>query len=53
MKLTRRGEIVFKVLLIAGAGLVLYGMYEFIGHIWWTGDTYCWGTMLECMEGGL
>jgi hypothetical protein len=53
MKLTRRGEIAFKVLLIAGAGLLAYGVYQIIGHLWWTGDSYCWGTMIECMEGGL
>lgn len=54
MKLTRRGEIAFKVLLVAGAGLLAFGIYEVIGHLWWTGtEGYCWGTMLECMEGGL
>ena len=53
MKLTRRGEIAFKVLLIAGAGLAMYGMYEIIGHLWYTGTGYCWGTMIECMAGGL
>jgi hypothetical protein len=53
MKLTKRGEVLYKALLIAGAGLVMFGLYELIGHIWWTGDSYCWGTMLECMEGGI
>jgi hypothetical protein len=53
MKLTKRGEIVFKLLVIAGAGLIAFGIYEVIGHLWWTGENYCWGTMLECMEGGL
>ena len=53
MKLTRRGEIAFKVLLVAGAGLLAFGIYEVIGHLWWTGQNYCWGEMIECMEGGL
>jgi len=53
MKLTRRGEIVFKVLLIAGALLLLWGVYEVVGNLWWTGSGYCWGSMVECMAGGL
>jgi hypothetical protein len=53
MKLTRRGEIVFKVLLIAGAGLLFWGIWEVIGNLWWTGTGYCWGDMYECTKGGL
>jgi hypothetical protein len=53
MKLTRRGEILFKVLLIAGAGLLFWGVFEVVGNLWWTGSGYCWGSMVECMAGGL
>ena len=53
MKLTKRGERVFATLLVLGAIALLLGVYEVIGHLWWDGDSYCWGSMVECMEGGL
>ena len=53
MKLTRRGERVFKVLFVVVSLALLWGVYEIIGHLWWVGDGYCWGSMVECMEGGL
>lgn len=53
VKLTKRGEIIFKALLVVGAGLIAFGVYEVIGHLWWTGEGYCWGSMVECMAGGL
>lgn len=53
MKLTPRGEIVFKLLLLAGAGLLSWAVWQITGNLWWDGDSYCWGSMLECMEGGL
>jgi hypothetical protein len=53
MRLTKRGELVLKGLVVAGLLATLFGIYEVIGHLWWVGDGYCWGTMLKCMEGGL
>ena len=53
MKLTKRGEYVLKGAVIIGILGALFGIYEVIGHLWWVGDGYCWGSMLECMEGGL
>lgn len=53
MKLTKRGERVFKILIIIGGALVALGVYEVIGNLWWTGSGYCWGSMVECMAGGL
>jgi hypothetical protein len=53
MKLTKRGERVFTaLLLIAGLALVI-GIYQVIGNLWWVGDGYCWGSMVECMGGKL
>lgn len=53
MKLTPRGEIVFKLLLLAGAGLLAWTVWQITGNLWWDGDGYCWGSMVECLEGGL
>ena len=53
MKLTRRGELVFSALLLMAGLAIAWGFWEVMGHLWWVGDGYCWGSMLECMEGGL
>lgn len=53
MKLTRRGELVFGALLLVAGVALTWAVYEIIGHLWWVGDGYCWGSMVECMEGGL
>ncbi len=47
MKLTKRGKRVRAVFILAAAVAVWYVM----GHIWWVGDHYCWGTMTECFFG--
>ena len=53
MKLTKRGERVFATLLVLAAIVAAVAVYQVIGHLWWDGDSYCWGSMIECMEGGL
>jgi len=53
MKLTTRGERLFKTLLIAGAVLLGWAVFQIVGNLWWTGSGYCWGSMVECMAGGL
>ena len=51
MKLTRRGELVFKVLLIVGIVALALGVDYYLDHMWWQDEGFCWGTYLEC-EGG-
>jgi uncharacterized membrane protein HdeD (DUF308 family) len=53
MKLTKRGERVFKALTVIGILALLFGIYEVIGNLWWTENGYCWGSMVECVAGGL
>lgn len=53
MKLTKRGERVFATLLVIAGVALLIGVYQVIGNLWWTGSGYCWGSMVECMEGKL
>jgi hypothetical protein len=48
MKLTKRGKRVRAVAILAAA----FGIYYVTGHIWWVGDGYCWGDMVECHLGG-
>jgi hypothetical protein len=48
MRLTKRGKRVRAILILA-AGVAIYYV---TGHIWWVGDSYCWGTMTECFLGG-
>lgn len=48
MKLNRRGEIVLAVSLAINALLILGAIYWVMGHVWWVGDGYCWGSMTEC-----
>ena len=45
MKLTRRGRIVRALLIGAGIALGLWCA----GHIWWTGEGDCVGSMSECI----
>jgi len=45
MKLTRRGRIVRALLIGAALALALWGA----GHIWYTGEGYCIGSMSECI----
>lgn len=47
MKLTKRGKRVRAVLILAG----VVGLYFVMAHLWWVGDHYCWGTLLECLPG--
>lgn len=49
MKLTKRGERVFALLLIIAGVALAIGIYEVIGNLWWVGDGYCWGSMVECV----
>jgi hypothetical protein len=44
MRLTRRGKIVVGITL----ALVFWGLLEVSAHLWWVGNGWCWGTMLEC-----
>jgi hypothetical protein len=44
MKLTRRGKIVVGI----AVALALWGLLEVSAHLWWVGNGWCWGSMLEC-----
>jgi len=44
MKLTRRGKLVRTILIIIAA----YLFWQVSTKLWWTGDSYCWGTYIEC-----
>lgn len=44
MRLTKRGKRVRAILILA----LFLGTYYLINHLWWTGDHYCWGSLLEC-----
>lgn len=47
-KLTRRGRV---VLIYTPAGLALTGLIVWIAtRLWWTGEGYCIGTLLECFR---
>jgi hypothetical protein len=48
MKLTKRGKRVRAVLILAA----VVGGYWLLNHIWWVGDHYCFGDMVECYFGG-
>lgn len=54
MKLTRRGEIVFAVVLGIVALEILLGAWWLLDHINWVGDRYCFHSSIECFfpEGG-
>jgi len=48
MKLNKRGEIVLAVSLGINA-LILLGLIVWaVGQVWWFGDGYCIGSMIEC-----
>jgi hypothetical protein len=47
MKLTKRGKRVRAVLILAATVAILYTS----SHLWWVGDHYCWGDMVECYWG--
>jgi hypothetical protein len=49
MRLTRRGKIVAAILAVA----LLIGIYQVSTHLWWVGDSYCWGTLEECLWEGM
>lgn len=42
--LTTRGKVVVGIAL----ALALWGLWQVSSHLWWVGDGWCWGTMLEC-----
>lgn len=44
MRLTRRGKVVIGIALV----LAFWGLLEVSAHLWWVGNGWCWGTMLEC-----
>jgi len=44
MKLTKRGKRVRAVAILLG----IIAIYYITSHIWWVGDHYCWGDMIEC-----
>jgi hypothetical protein len=47
MRLTKRGR---AVLIYLPAALALTALIIWVsGHVWWTGEGYCIGTMLECL----
>lgn len=51
MKLTRRGEVVFAILLIT-AGLVgLSVVYHLATNIHYVDPGFCYGTFIECFGG--
>jgi len=45
MRLNRRGRIVRALLIGAALALALWGA----GHIWYTGEGWCLGSMSECV----
>lgn len=47
--LTPRGWV---VLVIVPALLLVWGLIEVSTNLWWTGEGYCWGTMVECFKEG-
>ena len=44
MRLTRRGRIVRALLIAAGIALLIWVS----GHVWYTGEGYCIGSMVSC-----
>ena len=45
MRITRRGRIVRALLIGAALALALWGA----GHIWYTGEGWCIGSLSECV----
>jgi hypothetical protein len=48
MRLTKRGRAI--LIYLPGALALLYAIIWVSGHVWYTGDGYCIGTMLECFS---
>ena len=48
MKLTRRGEIVFGILLAIAGVIAIMGLWWVVDHLNWMGDHYCLKTSMEC-----
>jgi hypothetical protein len=46
MKLTVRGKVVFGILI----ALALWGLWEVVANLWWTGKDFCWGSLTECLK---
>jgi hypothetical protein len=54
VRLTLRGWL---VLVVIPSFLLILGMWQVAGHLWYVGDSgnflgYCWGTMVECFKEG-
>ena len=47
MRLTKRGKRVRAVLILAA----IVAVWHIISNLWWVGDGYCWGDMIECYWG--
>jgi hypothetical protein len=47
MKLTKRGKRVRAVLILAA----IVAVWHIASNLWWVGDGYCWGDMIECYWG--
>ena len=45
-KYRRRRAVVFTIAI----GLLLFGISQIAGNLWWVGDGYCWGPVTECFE---
>ncbi len=48
MRLTKRGEVVLAIGIIAISLLALTGIYKVATSVHWTEQGYCWGTFQEC-----
>ena len=44
MKLTKRGKRVRAVAIILGILFILW----VVSNLWWVGNGYCWGSIIEC-----
>jgi hypothetical protein len=45
VRLTRRGRVVVALLI----ALTIAGVYYIATHVWWVGDSYCLGTLADCL----
>ena len=46
-KYRRRRAVVFTIAVV----LIVAGISQVVGNLWWVGDGYCWGDMTECLFG--
>lgn len=46
-KYIRRRRVAFALAVIASAVLV-WAVYQAMGHIWWVGDHYCFDDVVSC-----